>query len=240
MQVSHNELVTLCEKAFSGFQRHCGEPNIIANMVVDLEMVGLNGIQHFVKALTFLQNDSDLPPQVGSSSPSQLVANLRDSSILGYLPILLDYAQEQLVNKNSITLSIEHCHNRWLAFGALNSLSNQGLSIKASWSNGSHPQHVMYLIPPSNQLPEIYISDTPKDCLHSLTIEVSKKPFQPPHPEEYDQNITAEQLNSAKQHAWVNGITVNEPDWNTLKQHAKAMLVATNEQSKLGAGERVI
>ncbi|MCX4026365.1 DUF3726 domain-containing protein [Spartinivicinus marinus] len=239
MQVSHNELVTLCEKAFSGLQRHCGEPNIIANMVVDLEMVGLNGIQHFVKALTFLQNDSDLPPQVDSSSPSQLVADLKGSSILGYLPILLDYAQEQLANKNSITLSIEHCHNRWLAFGVLINLANQGLSVKAAWSNGSHPQHVVYLITPSNQLPEIYIADVPTDCLHSLTIEISKSPIQPPQQKEYNQHITSDELNSAKQHAWANGIMVSESDWDKLKQHAKAILVATNEISQLGAGEQV-
>ncbi|EKO3865360.1 DUF3726 domain-containing protein, partial [Vibrio harveyi] len=41
MIVSHNELVAAVNKAFLGMRRHCGEADVIANMVADLQMVGL-------------------------------------------------------------------------------------------------------------------------------------------------------------------------------------------------------
>ena len=35
MIVSHNELVAAVNKAFLGMRRHCGEADVIANMVVN-------------------------------------------------------------------------------------------------------------------------------------------------------------------------------------------------------------
>ncbi len=114
MQVSHNELVVLIGKAFTGLRRSCGEADMIANMVADLEMVGLNGVEHFVKALEFLQQERDCPVDVEASSPSLLTANLHGCSILCHLPTVLDFTLEKLIGKSSITLNIQHCHNRWL------------------------------------------------------------------------------------------------------------------------------
>ena len=54
MIVSHNELVAAVNKAFLGMRRHCGEADVIANMVADLQMVGLNGVRHFNNASQFL------------------------------------------------------------------------------------------------------------------------------------------------------------------------------------------
>ena len=42
MIVSHNELVAVTNKAFLGMRRTCGEADVIANMVADLQMIGLN------------------------------------------------------------------------------------------------------------------------------------------------------------------------------------------------------
>ena len=47
MIVSHNELVAAVNKAFLGMRRTCGEADVIANMVADLQMVGLDGVRHF-------------------------------------------------------------------------------------------------------------------------------------------------------------------------------------------------
>ena len=51
MIVSHNELVAAVNKAFLGMRRHCGEADVIANMVADLQMVGL---QFFLSTFTYL------------------------------------------------------------------------------------------------------------------------------------------------------------------------------------------
>ena len=50
MMVSYNELFSAIEKAFRGEQRLCGEADIIAAMVVDLQMLGLDGVSQFNQA----------------------------------------------------------------------------------------------------------------------------------------------------------------------------------------------
>ena len=50
MIVSYNELFSAVEKAFRGEQRLCGEADIIAAMVVDLQMLGLDGVRQFNQA----------------------------------------------------------------------------------------------------------------------------------------------------------------------------------------------
>ncbi|MEH6530531.1 MAG: DUF3726 domain-containing protein [Photobacterium frigidiphilum] len=238
MQVSHNELVVLSAKAFDGLHRHCGESDMIANMVADLEMAGLNGVQHFVNALAFMKNENDGPVQVDAFTGSQLTANLHGCSILCHLPTLLDYTIEKLVDKPTITLHIEQCHNRWLAFGELVKLAGKGLSVKAQWYNGSDPKHVVYVLNAGYILPDIYLSTAdPTMNKHSLTIEISKTPIPQPTVTEHHQHISSASLAAAKQHAWQHGVTVKKSDWLKIKQTAGGILVESSDASRLGAGE---
>lgn len=238
MQVSHNELVVLSAKAFDGLHRHCGESDMIANMVADLEMAGLNGVQHFVNALAFMKNENDGPVQVDAFTGSQLTANLHGCSILCHLPILLDYTIEKLVDQPTITLHIERCHNRWLAFGELVKLAGKGLSVKAQWYNGSDPKHVVYVLNAGCILPDIYLSKAdPTMNKHSLTIEISKTPIPQPRLTAHHQHISSATLAAAKRHAWQHGVTVNKSDWLKIKQTAEGILVESSDASRLGAGE---
>lgn len=238
MQVSHNELVVLSAKAFDGLRRHCGESDMIANMVADLEMAGLNGVQHFVNALAFMKNENDGPVQVDAFTGSQLTANLHGCSILCHLPTLLDYTVEKLVDQPTITLHIEQCHNRWLAFGELVKLAGKGLSVKAQWYNGNDPKHVVYVLNAGCILPDIYLSKAdPTMNKHSLTIEISKTPIPQPRLTAHHQHISSATLAAAKRHAWQHGVTVNKSDWLKIKQTAEGILVESSDASRLGAGE---
>ena len=60
ISVSRTELATMCNNAFNGLKRDSGEADIISKMVVDLQMVGLDGVKHFAKALKYLQNNNNL------------------------------------------------------------------------------------------------------------------------------------------------------------------------------------
>ncbi|WP_342743783.1 DUF3726 domain-containing protein [Photobacterium proteolyticum] len=240
MQVSHNELVVLTGKAFTGLRRSCGEADMIANMVADLEMVGLNGIEHFVKALDFLQQERDCPVDVDATSAAQLTANLHGCSILCHLPTVLDFTLEKLIGRNNITLDIQQCHNRWLAFGELVKLAAKGLSVKASWHNGHAPKHVVYVLNKGCINPELFVSARPAkqpSCLHSLRIEISTQPIPLPSAAEFDHHISSQTLAETQAQAWQEGITVDEAHWQRIKQAAGAILVESSDTSRRGAGE---
>lgn len=237
--VSHNELVVLCAKAFNGLQRTCGEADMIANMVADLEMVGLKGIERFVNALAFLQYESDSPIKVTHPSETQISTDLHGSSILCHLPGILDYSIEKLISQEQVSLHMEHCHNRWLAFGELIKLAGKGLSVQAQWSNGHGPKqkHVVYILNAGCILPELYISEKSTSDQHSLSIAISKKSIPLPNSAPETTHLSSAILQQAKQHAWQEGITVNSTDWKKIKQAAGAILVENSERSELGAGE---
>lgn len=242
--LSHNELVTLAAKAYRGLNRQCGEPDRIANMVADLEMVGLNGIKHFLKALEFLETDKDIPPELDSAVPDFVKANLHGCSILCHLPALLAYAMENLsgdkaATHDTLTLQVENCHNRWLAYGELTRLAEQGYSIKATWSNGSEPKHIVYILNSGQAQPDIYLCDQQMGDLNAMTIEVSKQPINLGGVALPDtmEKLAADELAQIKQASWQQGIEVYESDWHQLKKAAGAILVETSEISEKGAGE---
>ncbi len=81
MIVSHNELVAAVNKAFLGMRRHCGEADVIANMVADLQMVGLHGVRHFNNASLFLNLDSDCAVSITSNTDSHIEVELHNGSI---------------------------------------------------------------------------------------------------------------------------------------------------------------
>lgn len=236
IQVSHNELTTLCAKAFMGLNKHCGEADIIAKMVADLEMVGLNGVKHFVNALQFIENDHDQPISIDRECQQGIKADLKDCSIICHLPGLLDYSLEKLADQTSITLTLTHCHNRWLAFGELLKLAKQDLSVKASWNNGSTAQHVIYILDAGQCLPELYLFDQKESDTHSLTIEISQHPLSHPAVHDNMQHISASHQADNQQNAWKQGISVSQEDWAYIHAIASHILVESNERSRMGAG----
>ena len=48
MIVSRNEIITTVYKAFSGMHREVGEADLIATMVAELKMAGLDGGRHYI------------------------------------------------------------------------------------------------------------------------------------------------------------------------------------------------
>ncbi|GLR75559.1 DUF3726 domain-containing protein [Aliivibrio sifiae] len=243
MIVSHNELVAVTNKAFLGMRRTCGEADIIANMVADLQMVGLNGVRHFNNATKFLTAEEDCPVDITMSNSGNLVVDLHGCSVACHLPVIVDYAIEKMVEKKALTITLKKCHNRWLAYSELVKLAAKGIACKAHWENGTSPKRTLYILNRGCVAPELFLSD--KIDLHSgylndMTIELSVRDFDVMALSEgYGIHIDSTELSSTQENAWRNGIDVDDVDWESLKKTATAILVENSEQSLKGAGELV-
>ncbi|PFG57976.1 uncharacterized protein DUF3726 [Vibrio sp. ES.051] len=240
MIVSHNELVAVVNKAFLGMRRHCGEADVIANMVADLQMVGLHGVRHFNNASLFLELDSDCAVSVTNSTPSSIEMDLHNGSVACHLPTVLDFALEKMINSKSITVTLKQCHNRWLAFSELLKLSAKGIACRAQWINGSSPRRTLYVLNRGRIAPEVFFSDQVDEQetdLHRMIIELSINDFDlEKSSQDYAIHIEGDELLRAQQTSWKNGIFVEDQEWETLKQSATAFLVESSERSIQGAG----
>ena len=241
MLVSHNELVAAVNKAFLGMRRSCGEADVIANMVADLQMVGLHGVRHFNNASRYISHDQDRPADITLTQPQRISVNLHRCSLACHLPVIMDYAIEKMVGSKSMTIELNHCHNRWLAYSELVKLASKGIACMARWTNGSSPKHTMYILNRGCVAPELFLSDAldiQDTNNHSMIIELSVQDFDVTAlSRDYSLHIDSNELSQAQQNAWHNGISVDDQEWGLLKQTATAILVENSEQSVKGAGE---
>lgn len=240
MIVSHNELVAAVNKAFLGMRRHCGEADVIANMVPDLQMVGLHGVRHFNNASLFLGLDSDCAVSVTKSTPSSIEVELHNGSVACHLPAVLDFALEKMIDSKTITITLKQCHNRWLGFSELLKLSAKGIACRAQWVNGTSPKGILYVLNRGCVAPEVFFTEQIADGnsdYHAMTIELSVNDFDITQSSQgYSTHIASDELSQAQKTSWQNGIFVEDQEWETLKQTATALLVENSERSKQGAG----
>lgn len=241
MIVSHNELVAAVNKAFLGMRRHCGEADVIANMVADLQMVGLHGVRHFNNASLFLNLDSDCAVTIAGNTDSSIEVDLHNGSVACHLPAVLDFALEKMVKSKSVTVTLKQCHNRWLAFSELARLSAKGIACRAQWVNGTSPKRTLYVLNRGQIAPEVFFSDVVEGHdtdYHDMIIELSTNDFNlDASSQGYAIHIEGEELSRAQKASWAEGIFVEDAEWETLKQTATVFLVENSERSIQGAGE---
>ena len=243
MIVSHNELVAAVNKAFLGMRRHCGEADVIANMVADLQMVGLNGVRHFNNASQFLNLDSDCAVSIDNRTETTIEVDFHNASVACQLPAVLDFAIESMVGSKSISVVLKHCHNRWLAYSELVRLAAKGIACRARWTNGSSPKRTLYVLNRGCVAPEIFFSDnidSSESDFHSMIIELSVDDFDVKESAQgYSIHINSDELNQALDTSWRDGIVVEDAEWEMLKQTATVFLVENSVRSVQGAGEAV-
>ena len=240
MIVSHNELVAAVNKAFLGMRRTCGEADVVANMVADLQMVGLHGVHHFNNASNFLSKEDDCPVDIKNIDSGHLNIDLHRCSLACHLPVIMDYAIEKMIGQKQIMITLENCHNRWLAYSELVKLAAKGIACRAKWENGTDPKRTLYVLNRGCVAPELYFSQSiglDDADLHSMTIELSVDDFcLQESSQEYTTHIDAAELQQALTLAWQEGIFVDDLQWATLKQTATVFLVENSERSLEGAG----
>ncbi|MCS4533239.1 DUF3726 domain-containing protein [Neisseria montereyensis] len=258
MIVSHNEIITLVQKAFLSMNRECGEADLVANTVAELQMAGFGGIHHFNNASDYFLNEQDQPLSIidseaienmaepikhndSGNAPTHTIAfDCHGNSITYYLPAILDYALEQMATSPKLTLKLTNCHNRWLAYGELVKLAAKGIACSARWNNGSDPKHILFILNLGHSYPEVYFFDQTLREYHdtqNMTIELSTDNFiLQEHNQGYVKHIGADNIIDLHQKSWQYGIEVDEKEWEKLKQTAARILVEESENSMRGAG----
>ncbi|WP_438012585.1 DUF3726 domain-containing protein [Psychrobacter raelei] len=258
MIVSHNEIISLVQKAFLGTRNEYGEADLIANMVAELQMAGLEGIRQFNNASDFLFNEQEVELDIinnqivdevvldendeKSKSSLTLTFDFHGNSIAYHLPAVLDYALEHFADDkhHHIKIELKNCHNRWLAYGELVRLAVKGIACMARWDNGAEPRHTLFILNLGNIYPELYFFDEQVDEIdgpQDMIIELADNDFVL---ERYGKNhvdyLSSEEILKRHQSSWDTGIKVNSVEWDILKETAKHMLVKNSEQSMRGAG----
>ncbi|MBP2280517.1 hypothetical protein RCH20_000218 [Psychrobacter sp. PL15] len=239
MIVSHNEIVTTVNKAFLGMQREVGEADLIASMVAELQMAGLNGILHFNNASPFILSERDVAIDIVSQGESEVRLDLHGSSLVCHLPVVMDYALEKMGKRDHFKIYLHNCHNRWLAYSELVNLAAKGIACLAKWDNGSAPKHTIFTLDKRFVYPDLYFFNEVQNnySTNDMVIELSTANFDIEKDiQHFDRKVSTDELFATHQRAWKEGIYVCDEQWATLKKSAAAILVENSEASSKGAG----
>ncbi|MGM8870786.1 DUF3726 domain-containing protein [Psychrobacter sp. 2Y5] len=239
MIVSRNEIVSTVYKAFTGMHREVGEADLVATMVAELQMAGLDGVEQFNNATPYILTEQDTPIDIVSQSADEIRFNLHSSSLACHLPTIMDYALEKMGDLDHYKIYIENCHNRWLAYSELVNLSAKGIACLAKWDNGSAPKHTLFTLNQGFTYPDIYFFNEIQANYNTddMVIELATANFDIDNESrDFDHKISTDELYETHKRAWKEGIYVDDEQWNTLKKTAAAILVENSEASSKGAG----
>ena len=239
MIVSHNEIVTIVHKAFTGMHREVGEADVIATMVAELQMAGLDGIRHFNNASPYILTEHDTPIDIVHQEDGAIRLDLHGSSLACHLPTIIDYALEKMGDLAHFHIYLQNCHNRWLAYSELVELAAKGFACLAKWDNGSVPKHTLFTLNQGFVYPDLYFFDQAQANYNTndMIIEIATQNFDIEQDiQHFNHKISTDELFETHQRAWKEGIYVDDEQWAILKKTAAAMLVENSETSSKGAG----
>lgn len=239
MIVSHNEIVTIVHKAFTGMHREVGEADVIATMVAELQMAGLDGIRHFNNASPYILTEHDTPIDIVHQQDGAIRLDLHGSSLACHLPTIIDYALEKMGDLAHFHIYLQNCHNRWLAYSELVGLAAKGFACLAKWDNGSVPKHTLFTLNQGFVYPDLYFFDQAQANYNTndMIIEIATQNFDIEQDiQHFNHKISTDELFETHQRAWKEGIYVDDEQWVILKKTAAAILVENSETSSKGAG----
>lgn len=239
MIVSHNEIVAMVYKAFTGMHREVGEADVIATMVAELQMAGLDGVKHFNNASPYILTENDTPIDIVHQQDGAIRLDLHGSSLACHLPTIIDYALEKMGDLAHFHIYLQNCHNRWLAYSELVGLAAKGFACLAKWDNGSVPKHTLFTLNQGFVYPDLYFFDQAQANYNTndMVIEIATQNFDIEQDiQHFNHKISTDELFETHQRAWKEGIYVDDEQWVILKKTAAAMLVENSETSSKGAG----
>ena len=239
MIVSRNEIITTVYKAFSGMHREVGEADLIATMVAELQMAGLDGVRQFNNASPYILTGRDIAIDITHQSEDEIGLDLHNSSLVCHLPSIMDYALEKMGELDHFKIILYNCHNRWLAYSELVSLAAKGIACLARWDNGSAPKHTLFTLNQGFVYPDLYFFNKAQIDYETqdLVIELATSNFDIEDDiQHFDHKISTDELFATHNRAWKEGIYVDDEQWDILKKTATAILVENSELSSKGAG----
>lgn len=239
MIVSRNEIVTTVYKAFTGMHREVGEADVVATMVAELQMAGLDGVRHFNNASPYILSGQDTPIDIVEQQSGSIRLDLHGSSLACHLPAVIDYALEKMGDLDHFKIYLENCHNRWLAYSELVDLAAKGFACMAKWDNGTEPKHTLFTLNQGFVYPDLYFFNESQGNYNTndMIIELATTNFNiEQESRNFNHKISTDELFETHRRAWKEGIYVDDEQWALLKKTATAILVENSEASSKGAG----
>lgn len=236
MEITKNELLTLCQKAYMGLHRFGGEPDKISQMVLNNELLGLPGASDFARGIQDLSQETSAETfpryrMVGH----RLLADLYHVTIMVTLPVWWDIAMKHLTQE--MELQLDNTSQRWLVVGSLMELKKEhDISIQATWVD--HSRRILSIFHRGEMFPDIYqtVPDGENQDHRSITITFRKDgSFDAPTDFLELRSSTGLEAHYRKQFDRL--ITIPEETMNILTQSAKRILVKSTPESEKGAGE---
>lgn len=236
LYVSANELKAACIKAYNALTLGLGEADLIASMVIDLQMVGLDGVGHFSRVLGYLKNDKISKIDI-IEKDNDIKVDLKNQSTLFHIQIIIAYAINCLKNQNQINLEIKNTNNRLFVYSQLKRLASKNLYANAFWSNSKNDTLNLFSINKNDDFPNIYMKNNREFSNDkTLHIQISKQPLTNIKCEESDIYKSSSDLSSNYEQSAKKGIKVSIGDWDKILEFAKKVQVRSSEKSRNDAG----
>lgn len=236
LYLSSNELKAACIKAYNALALDSGEADLVASMVIDLQMVGLDGVGHFSRVLKHLKNDESSKIEI-IKKDNKIEVDLKNQSTLCHIQIIIACAINHLKNDNEIELEILNANNRLFVYSQLKRLANKNLHVNAFWKNYKNSTYNLYHINCNDDFPSICIQNNHKSQSEkTLHIKISTKPLIYKECANFDICRSSSELSSSYEQSVKKGIKVSMDDWNTILEYAKGIQVHSSEKSRNDAG----
>lgn len=245
MRVSATELKAALRRFFEASGYYVGNFEDAANMVLWLEILGLNGMQELKLSLDYLEQDSERSfSEVVYEDPICATIESHGRSGLNCLAASTDFAEAKVKTAGTFTLHISNCHNRIFILKALIDSAKRGFNIAAKWKNGSGKVAEYFVTLNAGEtypcFEKRWVDTASMESDHSLTLMISSEfSFAPAlvvSPENL--RITPDQFQERKQQSIDLGLDIDQDVWNHINEIGTRVLVESSENSRAGAGGR--
>jgi hypothetical protein len=236
MKVTYNELTMLVYNAIHSLKLELGDIDRITLMVIELELVGLNGVKNITDILENLTINDNLVEKIKSPKfhKNKISFNLQSISIIFYANILVYYLREKLLHKDYISCVIENTSDFLFAYNEYKIFAENGFFVKASWIDNN--QNVCYEISPEDPQPTLYFSDNNSNKNTSNIELIISKNIIAKTKDNFTSYISCDALQKIKKDKLSKGIDISSNDWQRLKNIYAKGLVEDTEESRKGAG----
>ena len=248
MNVSLNELQSVCRKAFLGMGFAAGHADDAAAMVTWLQSHGLQGLSVLTENMACVTAaTSRQRPQIVFEDDGLAVVDGQNLSVLASGNLAMELAYTKASKQGFAVVRMQQCRQRQLIIGYLSRLAGRGINLTACWRHSQSPlleQVVNFRA--GSTVPSITVTTVSEpvsvDATHDdLTVFMAKHVELMPETTVRGQQALQHchdeaELMSARQAALQQGMTVSPEIWDQLKAYAALTLVEASEASRTGAG----
>ena len=247
MHVSMIELKGALKRCFEAAGYFVGNYEDAANMIVWLEKHGLQGLDALARTLPYIEidNTKELSKLIYQDSASAIIESHNRSS-LNSIAAAVDLAYAKSLVTSIATVTVNNAHNRMFVLKAITDCGRRGVSAMAYWKNSARNvcEHTASIGAghryPSYQ--EAYTGLPSDDCerqnlviICSAHVDLSST-LQQSDVDREIKKISAAQIEANKEQSIDFGIDIDADLWIKINSIGEAVLVASTEQSRQGAG----